>query len=89
MKTARDYISKIVTNKANLNHIADYGVINGSLLIDFEKAMKLFANQKLDEAKHLVSLQETKVYTTPDIDKGFSQGIDAAMESILSLKYDI
>jgi len=48
-----------------------------------------YANQKLDEAKHLVSLQETKEYTTPEIDKGFEQGITAAMESIISLRNNI
>ena len=46
----------------------------------------LYANDKLDEAKHNVSLRETNVYTTPDTDTGFSQGIEAAIETIDSLK---
>lgn len=50
------------------------------------KAMKLYANQKLDEAKFNVSLRETNVYSTPDIDQGFADGIEAAIESIELLK---
>lgn len=50
------------------------------------KAMKLYANAKLDEAKRSVSLRETNVYTTADIDDGFQQGLEAAMETIESTK---
>lgn len=56
MKTARDYILEIVTNKPNLQHIADYGKINGSLLIDIEKSMKLYANAKLDYLANEIEL---------------------------------
>lgn len=56
MKTSRDYILEIITNKSNLQHIADSGKINGSLLIDIEKVMKLYANAKIDYLANEIEL---------------------------------
>lgn len=49
-----EIIGKIPINKANLEHIAKYGRINGSLLIDIEKCMykyisSLFRWRKVEE----------------------------------------
>lgn len=50
-KTARDYISEIKLNRANVEHILQYGNINGSLLVDLERIMDNYANQKVIELK--------------------------------------
>lgn len=59
MKKARDFIKQIHVNKANCEHIAASGIISGSLLIDFERALKLYAEQAvkhhLEKAKENVS----------------------------------
>jgi hypothetical protein len=39
-------IAEIPVNKANLQHIASTGVINGSLLIDIEQAMVKYAEHQ-------------------------------------------
>lgn len=45
IKTPKELISNMYTNAANLKHIAETGVINGSLLIDIENVMKSYAAQ--------------------------------------------
>lgn len=43
-KNARDLISTIKINKANLEHIAETGKINGNLLIEIERVMREFSS---------------------------------------------
>ena len=50
MKTPRDYIRLITVNKSNLQHIANTGIINGSLLIGIENIMKEYAKEVACEA---------------------------------------
>lgn len=45
-KTPRDFIKGISVDKANLQHIAETGVINGSLLVDIEYAIRDYAAQE-------------------------------------------
>lgn len=45
MKTAKDFIKEIKPNAGNLSHIMTTGQINGTLLLDIEKAMKEYAKQ--------------------------------------------
>lgn len=45
MKPAREYIKSLTIDKSNLQHIANTGVLNGSLLLDLEKAMKEHARE--------------------------------------------
>lgn len=47
---ARDFISTIRVNRVNLENIAQYDRINGSLLIDIEKRMIEFAKAHVKEA---------------------------------------
>lgn len=54
-KTARDYISEIKLNRANVEHILQYGNINGSLLVDLERIMNLYADQKLSGLRERLS----------------------------------
>lgn len=49
MKTAKDFIKDIKPNAGNLSHIITTGDINGTLLIDIEKAMKEYARQWIHE----------------------------------------
>ena len=74
MKTAEEYL-KIWQG--------DVAVISKDIAII---AMKEYATAVLDEAKFNISLRETNVYTTPDIDAGFERGIDAAMECVNLIK---
>ena len=50
MKTARQLIKEIKVNSANAEHIAKTGQINGSLLIDLERAFDIYANDKVIES---------------------------------------
>ena len=50
MKTPRDYIRLITTDKSNLQHITNTGIINGSLLIGIENIMKEYAREVAREA---------------------------------------
>lgn len=82
MRTAEEILKEYMSSDSAYVHYDDcIGAMN-----DYAK---LYANQKLEEAKQAVSLRETNVYSTPDLDSGFSQGIDAATETILSLKEEI
>lgn len=48
MKTAEDFIREIKIEKSNLEYIAKTGEINGSLLLSFKQAMRLYAEQAID-----------------------------------------
>ncbi len=75
-----------------IEEILNYCVNNGSGKTNREickHAMNLYAKQKMDEAVREVGLLETKEYTTPDIDKGFAQGIESAIETIIKIKEGI
>lgn len=55
-KTIRQYISNIQVEKSNLQHIADTGKINGSLLLSIENAIRDYSQSKTHE------LQEQNAY---------------------------
>jgi hypothetical protein len=50
MKTAREFLKEIKTDKSNLDHIASTNIINGSMLIDLEKSMKAYAKEVAQQA---------------------------------------
>ena len=50
MKTAREYIRRITVVKSNLQHIADTGAINGSLLADIDRSRREYAKEVAREA---------------------------------------
>ena len=43
-KNARDLIDTIKVDKANLEHVASTGKINGTLLVEIERVMKEYAS---------------------------------------------
>ena len=58
MATKREFIANIKVDKANLEHIAKTGVINGSLLIDIEKAMEDYHVSQLNMRRVRVHANE-------------------------------
>lgn len=50
-KTIRQYISNIQVEKSNLQHIADTGKINGSLLISIEKTMNDYSESQAQDLR--------------------------------------
>lgn len=50
MKTAREYISELRLNKANVDHCVQYNTINGTLLIDLESMLKDYAKQCVEQS---------------------------------------
>lgn len=67
-KTKRELIASIVNNKANLEHIAQTGNINGSLLIEIEKVMQNYADQ---ESKAFANWLSNTVIAGRTMDKLF------------------
>lgn len=55
MKEPRDYIKEIKIDALNLQHIANTGVINASLLMSIEVAMIEYAKQKVSEQRDLMA----------------------------------
>lgn len=66
-KTITDLISEIKVDKANLEHIAQTGKINGSLFIEIQDKMRAFASQELQCAipHYEINLQKDNIERIP------------------------
>lgn len=61
----REIISKIIINKANLDHIASTGRVNGGLLVSIERAMEQYASSQYNKALDDVAEVAKKHYNEP------------------------
>ena len=71
----RELITKIKINQSNLKHIAETGVINGSLLIDIETII----NDVLSVERHLVKVKQKEKEC---LEEKYQQAIAALKELI-------
>ncbi|MNK26423.1 hypothetical protein D3C87_447590 [compost metagenome] len=61
MKTSRQHIQEIKVNSANAEYIATTGIINGSLLVDLEKAFESYAKDKVNESLRGMSKDDSNI----------------------------
>jgi len=68
MKTLDDYIESIVIDKSNLQHIAETGKINGSLLVEIKRVCISAQELALKNAAHNVGYRPESNITKDILD---------------------
>lgn len=75
-KTIREHISNIQVEKSNLQHIAETGKINGSLLLSIEKTMNDYSRSQTQELQdqnaELVEILRHVVYEYEQGEQSYS-----------------
>lgn len=85
LPTARDLIAKIIPNQANFEHCGQYRTINGSLLIDIEKAIESHTQAHTEGLRERVKELEAELNDVKFRFKTAIQGLRSANEIIKKL----
>lgn len=67
--TKRELISSIKTNRANIQSIADTGIISGSLLVDIEKIMEQYKGERFKKPTDEQIVKAAIVFTDGDLEQ--------------------